>query len=73
MNKLKFIEEIYIDDYECFDYKSILFDGCNFYIVIYGNQSIVKYNYNFKKEECFEICREYIDICYDNEEKCFGQ
>ena len=71
MNKLKFIEEIYIDDYECFDYKSILFDGCNFYIVIYGNQSIVKYNYNFKKEECFEICREYIDICYDNEEKCF--
>ncbi len=52
-------------------YNSCAFDGCFYYFTIQCSSEIIKTNCSFYINECFNTCREYDCISYDQTDHCF--
>lgn len=56
---------------EMMQYIGIAYDGSYFYLTVNHASKIVQYDKCFCRINCFDTCRCYSDICYDNIENCF--
>lgn len=52
-------------------YKGLAYDGCWFYLTVYCECRVVRFDSCFHEEKSFDTCRCYRCICYDLKEKCF--
>jgi hypothetical protein len=52
-------------------YNSCAFDGCFYYFTIQCSSEIIKTDSSFYITECFNTCREYDCISYDQTDHCF--
>ena len=51
--------------------KYFAFDGCYYYFTVCNKCQILKYNLKLNFKKCFDVYREYKNICYDFKENCF--
>ncbi|WMI80138.1 hypothetical protein [Anaerotignum sp. MB30-C6] len=52
-------------------YNNCAFDGCFYYFTVQCSCEIIKTDCRFYIAECFNTCKEYDCICYDQNDHCF--
>lgn len=71
MNTINNVKEQYIDTMGFRIEKGMAFDGCNYYIPVQCQETVLKYNIRFEQVCRIHTTRDYSSICYDCKEHCF--